>query len=540
MPSTYSINLNIPNMNPLVPPYAHTPIPITQVPISQVPMPFGTSIYTPYQPDIIKKYDVKISTGDLGNIKHIYQDMVPQNNSNYPDRYGTITERLNIANYYGLIFNKHYSHYDENLNDTIQKTNNRIDPNLSNLLGHIKINYFNSYYKITNDKNILEDLVNKPDNFIMFNVCFPIKYENKQLTCAEDSLRAHMRIYKLFEISDIKNNKIKNELLYYKKIEELIKNKKYPNFVLPYGKIFTSCNIDFKNLDYLKTIHYLSGIQNNAKVSSTDKCLLMLTESVNYNIIQWATKQYDKSENDKNNLYVSTVISTGIRSIEAWKSVIFQLLVSMYILYSNNIHFNNFSLKNNVFIKKIDITPPTIKYWKYVIDGTEYYVPNHGFLVMIDSNFINDINDTQIDINEQIKNIFEEFINCEQIPKDIKDIINKINKDDDIKEIIHDNFNKYIYEKLGYMIPESELNEYKLLEHDKNFKLGNLVLYKKFSKVYIISSYIKNNTIFTNNKSINNYDENQIELDKQTVTFDLITKFIYKPNKEVIETYYIN
>lgn len=580
MPYTHSINFNIPNANPSIPYFAQTQIPMN--PMNPVAMPFGHPIYTPYQPDINKNYDIKISTGDLGNIKHIYQDMLPKNGSNHPDRYATITERFNIANYYGLIFNKHYNHYNhsDELKKLLKNKKDIDDSNLSYLLGHIKVNNFNSYYK---GSSIIEDLSNAPNNFIMYNVCFPIKYDNNQLTCTEDSLRAHIRIYKLFNIEtketneEIALNKVFFELLYYKKIQDLIKKYKYPNFVLLYGVILTKCNIDFNNMEYFKNLKNLSKVQNNTNVLNKHDCLLMLTESVNYNIIQWASKQYDRPENDKNNknnFYVSTVISTGVRSDETWKSVIFQLLVAIYILHSTKIGFKNFSLKDNVFIKKIDITPPVIKYWKYIIDGTEYYVPNHGFLLMIDSNFtdnndividnakINHINSTDtkiydydkngdIDINKIIKDIFVNLNDLKTypdvtIPDSLIKMFNNIIKSvtsTSLKSIINENFNSYLYEKLGYMIPESELNDYNL-DHNKDFKVGDLVFYKKYSNVYIISTYkkkIKNNSheIYTNISDLNNYKEDDIKLDPVKVSEDLITKFHYKSNKEVIETYYI-
>jgi hypothetical protein len=579
MPYTHSINFNIPTTNGSVPLYAQTPIPMNsinhmgQMPFGYPyqPMPFGH----PYQP--IKKYNIQLSTGDLSTIKHIYEDMLPKNHSNHPDRYATIIERLNIADYYRLIFNKHYSHYEE-LKDILKEVP---ESSLSYLLGHIKINYFNSYYKYNNNEtSIIKDLTSHPKNFIMFNVCFPITYNNNIITCKDDSIRAQMRIYKLFDINTTDREQIKAlnniafELLYYNKIKNFIKTNKYPNFVLSYGEIFAPCNIDFDNIDelYLQNIHSLSD-----NISKQNNCLLILTESVNYNIIQWASKQYDKSENDNNNIYVSEVISTGVRSVEAWKSVIFQLLVAIYILDYNNIGFKNFSLKDNVFIKKIDITPPDIRYWKYIIGGVEYYVPNHGFLVMIDSNFTDNnyividgkersqitppVNNTydyknEIDRNIIIKNIFENFINLKTsgdvtIPDSLintfQEIINNV-QTVPLKSIINENFNSYLYEKIGYMIQESEWNEYKLLEYDKNFEIGELVLYKKYSNVHIISTYkgskkLAHNYIHeinTNTTVLNEYDEDNIRLEVVEVTEDLITKFNYKSNKVVIETYKIN
>ena len=589
-PYTHSVNFNMPNINRSVPLYGQTPIPMnpmTQEPLQPLPMvpismPFGHPIYTPYQPDIINKYNVNISTGNLGYINHIYQDMLPKNNSIH-DSYATIVERLTIANYYELIFNKNYNQYEEFKNMITDKIS---DTNLSYLLGHIKLDNINSYYS-TKDTNPVIAFATAPPNFFMFNVCSPIVYENNNIKCAENRTRAQLRIYKLFNI-DTTNpnenkalNKIAFELLYYKKIQDFIKIHKYPNFVLSYGHIVAPCKMDFDNINKMKNIKNLY-YDNTTK---ENKCLLILTESVNYNIIEWATKQYEKSEN--NNIFVSKVINTGVRSVEAWKSVIFQLLIAIYILHSNTICFKNFTLENNVFIKKIGITPPEIRYWKYIIDGAEYYVPNHGFLVMIDSNFI-DNNDiiihnevkkqiiepsvppapavppynynteiTDKDINTLIFNIFNNLTTKTHasitIPdgiintiSNIKNITNPISSTvTSIKDIINNVFKCYLYEKLGHMITDTELNEYKL-NPKKDFKTGDLVFYKKYTNVYIISAY-KDSTatthqIYTNNVDIDNYDEDKIDienLDIVTVTEDLITKFHYKSNNVVIETYYI-
>lgn len=551
MHSMHSIN-SINNINPMN--FNNHMNPINPVPMAPVQMQFGPPVYAPYQPDIIKKYNINLSTGDLGNIEHIYEDMIPKNNSNHPDRYATIFERLNIANYYGSIFNKHYYNYKE-IVDKIKNTDIiKNNSSLSNLLGNIRINNFNLYYNKSG--NILQNLASAPANFIMFNVCFPIEYNESKINCKENSLNGNIRIYNLLKTDKNKEkalNKIFTELMYYKKIEEIIKNKKCPNFVSSYGNIIAPCNIDFNNINKIKNLENLSTIYNESGSNNTNS-LLILTEGINSNILEWSSKKYTKGDE----IFVSKVISTGVRSLETWKSVIFQLLVGIYTLHINKIGFKNFSLKDNVYIKKINITPPTIKYWKYVIDNVEYFVPNHGFLVMIDTNFIdnNDIiinnekkdyfkedekydYDYEIDIIKIINNLF----NFDNIPTDIQKIfdnIKKYTKDKDIKKIINNNFYEYLYDKIGYIIPESELNEYKLNEYDKNFQIGDLVLYKKFSKVYIISSYSDKGTILTNNSSLREYNESNIHLEEVKVSDDLITKFTYKSNKDIIETYYIS
>jgi hypothetical protein len=51
------------------------------------------------------------------------------------------------------------------------------------------------------------------------------------------------------------------------------------------------------------------------------------------------------------------------------------------------IYFNNFSLKNNVFIKDVQTDNTGNSCWVYKINNIEYYVPNYGYLLVIDSNY---------------------------------------------------------------------------------------------------------------------------------------------------------
>jgi hypothetical protein len=529
-----AIPMPMPSVYTMVPPYAQNPIPIipnTQIPIVQMPTPYGPPLYAPYQPNINKKYDVRISTGDLSNIKHIYQDRLPKKDSNFPDRYATITERVNIANYYNLILKKYYNVYDNTtiINDIENKNIRTTTNNLSHLFNHIKI-------IDTDFLNILNDAT---ENFIIFNVCFPIKYDNYHITCADENLRAHLRIYNILNNED-NNRKIYNDINYYNKINELIKNKINPNFVLSYGTFVTPLKFDFKTINELTKKTNLSKIQN--QTNGNGNCLLILTESVNYTIKNWVTKKYGDSKSSiVPDINIIPIISTGTHSQETYKSVLFQLLVAIYFLQINNFNFTNFSLQN-VFIKTIDITPPNIKYWKYIINGIEYYVPNHGFLVMIDKQFDSEFNSGKLDTNTILQEI-KQFIDDNHIS------INDFEINDKIITLINKHFGSYIYEKVGHIIPASniEKNEYKLFKYNKNFIPGELVLFTKSTDIYIISTYLgkKNKTnniheINTNNSEFNNYKEDNINLEVVEVSDDLIIKFHYKSQKEIIETYHIS
>ena len=89
--------------------------------------------------------------------------------------------------------------------------------------------------------------------------------------------------------------------------------------------------------------------------------------------------------------------NTGYHNSKIWKSVLFQLIHSMYILQEHKIYFRNFNIENNVFIKDLFANPSNIGHWVYKVNGVEYFVPNLGYLVMIDSRYV--------DIDNQYENI---------------------------------------------------------------------------------------------------------------------------------------
>jgi hypothetical protein len=109
--------------------------------------------------------------------------------------------------------------------------------------------------------------------------------------------------------------------------------------------------------------------------------LLALTESPLYNIYSWSSKTYETEGN------IRKMINPGYHSAEVWYSVLFQLIAALYVLQINKIAFRDFSLKDNVYIKDISVHEHMTTYWKYTIDGIDYYIPNHGYLTMIDSNY---------------------------------------------------------------------------------------------------------------------------------------------------------
>ncbi len=121
----------------------------------------------------------------------------------------------------------------------------------------------------------------------------------------------------------------------------------------------------------------------------TGKALVCLTEAANYNILGWAKKEYRTNGN------IKTMINSGYHTKTVWESVLFQLMAALYVMQIKGIIIKDFKLDRNVFIKDISTGGNVTHYWKYKIRGIEYFIPNYGYLVLIDSNY-RDFDQSQI------------------------------------------------------------------------------------------------------------------------------------------------
>jgi hypothetical protein len=122
----------------------------------------------------------------------------------------------------------------------------------------------------------------------------------------------------------------------------------------------------------------------------SDKCLVMLSEAPTQLLLNWARRTYQEKSGP-----IKTMIQNGYHHDKVWESVFFQLLLSMLIMFDKKIMFSEFSLENNVYIKDLRHNEQNVGIWKYIYNGIEYYVPNYGYLLLIDSNFGELLNDTQ-------------------------------------------------------------------------------------------------------------------------------------------------
>ena len=294
---------------------------------------------------------------------------------------------------------------------------------VSNLLSYIKISDLNPY---TCSENPLKEL---PRNFLLYRGAYPIKYDTKLNTInnAKTFHQINIRIYML-SLGDIKckelnkfinsdNFDVWREIKYYDFIKNEILNRKVsPNFIAPIlYKIDSKSIYNWDELDKIRyqkvprmdinkiirnqktinkvyndtTMSKLNVAQKTDLTQDCNKSLILLTEAPSSNIIQWTTPKYISKGS------VETMVKTGYYTPDIWQSIIFQLVYAFAVMQKKEIFFNNFSLEKNVYIKNISYDPTSIGSWIYKVNNIEYYVPNYGYILMIDSKY----NDIDIDFN---------------------------------------------------------------------------------------------------------------------------------------------
>jgi hypothetical protein len=112
--------------------------------------------------------------------------------------------------------------------------------------------------------------------------------------------------------------------------------------------------------------------------------LAVITEAPTYHLFDWLS---DKNISNTIAQNVITTISSGNKNDNIWRSILFQLMVALATLQKHSIYIDNFNLERNVFIKEVGGEGMATTYWKYKIDGLDYYIPNFGYILVIDSNY---------------------------------------------------------------------------------------------------------------------------------------------------------
>lgn len=408
----------------------------------------------------------------------------------------------------------------------------------------------------------------------IYRSCYPITTDRQKITiCAKGSVGLHIKFYDKNYYDEIAiKTKIRNqtqkyyelEKAYYIKIrDEIILKNICPNFVLMYTHYNCNrCNEPFKELDKRKIRQPMQNQftlnmnpqdilkQKKKSIIDVKKCLIILTESPNQNLLQWMenTRTYGVNKRMQTQY--------GHHTETEWKSFYFQLFAALYTLQCKDICINNFNY-DNIMIKILD---SKTGYWIYTIDGIDYYIPNCGFIVQIDCGFQykNSDEEFHISIGESTsdyrKNIWDKVINNDPFgigiynanivppPANILDLIHNINKNKNkifqeskIDSILfYKYFSDFLHNRKGTDVLQNELNSciIDVTEYNdfNSYNVGEMVVYIDELNTYKWSIYLgkinEDYAVCLENNNIKNVTESDIRKSKlTTIIQDLHTNY---------------
>lgn len=540
------------------------------------PYPFGPTMYQPLVQPITKEYNISFGgiDGNHAAMSGIYEDMLPTDEVTTKNSFNTIKERTILHNFIRNIFIRVAE--GEEINITGVKRNEVI-----NLLSRLKLLDINPYHHCDISNNPYTTL---PERFIIYRSCYPIKLsQTNAIECAKSSIGLNVRVYLLSKLDEMlmmegrfQDSDILIELNYYKYIRnDILKKKVSPNFVLMHSYYYTTnIGLNFKKFEPLRLQHkdvqieklkaeernklykeLMQKQQTGGKVPDkdldSDKCLVLLTESPTLNITKWWESMY------KTRGGIRTMISSGYHSEEVWNSVICQLLFALFTMYIKGIIFTDFTLVDNVFIKDLQFNEQNIGYWKYVCFGIEFFVPNYGYLVQIDSNFKDitstngkkikqlpsETNTKQVSLTQTIDDDFSTTLKTciHALPQEhqLKNVT--ITKDTTILDllILLINSFKILHSRVGTLLYDNEKQNIGTeLMIDSQTKSGSYIAYKDGQANMYFGIYIDKNQILFKDKKSKSF----VVTTKSPITnYPGNIEYVYEPGKQMnlLETYII-
>ena len=419
---------------PQVYPPAHVPVPNPYMPFVTPYQQYAYG-FQPNQIPVQKYYNISMSSpvGNHSTINRIYEDMLPVDPN--PFTLSTIYERKELLRYFRNMLLEYGDGEEFSISPGPKKT----------LLSYVRLIELNPY---TEQKNPYHGLAS---DFMLYNAAYPIKYEQDKnhLAIVKNPIGLNVRIYKLSDGADSAlglNNRINlddfevlREIKYYEYIREnVLKTKTSPNFITLY--LYTKDSTSRLNWDEINMLKYRTfpknqlkqNVDNNNIVNNSHtitygqttitpntswprmknyamdpnsfnqvkdlnkdegKSLIAVTEAPNNNIVKWASPLYQSFG------AVQQEVETGYHNVEVWRSILFQLVYSCAVLEEADICFENFSLLNNFYIKDLFADPGKRDHWIYKVNNHEFYIPNYGYLLVVDTNFADIFSTTQENLN---------------------------------------------------------------------------------------------------------------------------------------------
>lgn len=285
------------------------------------------------------------------------------------------------------------------------------------------------------------------------------------------------------------------------KLEEWIKNKVNlgPDKIEENKRTFAK----LLDLDYDHPIvkNKLDEFLKLLKQSELDKMmedsqvsLGIITESPTSTFTKWASPVYTGSGS------LRTMSQTGYHDYKVYESILFQYIHALAVMQEKGIALGNFNPLYNLFVKDIYADDRDTKHWRYVVDGIDYYVPNYGYVAMIDSFyggplkaaetrekkvFLKSSGDNTFEkVYEHFKNIIDvNFYKTEwrsngahPVPTEFIELLDKLNRitSTNVKEYLKV-FTNLLNNRIGEKVTNTEMNNIDLTRFPGDLKTGSIV-----------------------------------------------------------------
>ncbi len=305
--------------------------------------------------------------------------------------------------------------------------------------------------------------------------------------------------------------------------------------------------------------------------------IVAITESPTYTLYSWASKIYQQEGNTRR------MVNTGFHKDDIWKGIIFQLMVGLYVMKLQGLFINNFSIKNNVFVKDLSVEGNVTNYWKYRINGVDYYIPNHGFVVLIDTNYRdtdvipsgtliptkqpNKLDGTLFDMgntmsgtpNDQFLAMFKAGISPNNFGPDfvaeggtppssvVMDLLTRMEADasTEIEDYFINYMSKFMNNRIGTYLKEQEVIH---IRNDdlREFKKGQILVQEEGNGIYKYVLYIDTNNgvarVLTKDRTSQN-DPQYIDKDNETIIqrdVQVTTLKNYSLTEPIVQNYKMN
>ena len=494
-------------------------------------------------------------TGGHVEMNKIYEDILPGKGNKLTST--TLGERLQTYDYIRQIIIK--------INEGEEISIDTQDQN--NLMSYIKLIELNPGYYSVLHSNPYKGL---PYGLLVYGCCFPIRYDRitQSTICAKNSIGLNIRLYALtcaehysykFRQTIYIFYDVWRELAYYQYIREnILKRKQSPNFPLMYSyflspnkkidffKLKKSCltQKDLLSLEYknFEKCHALSSSESFGKLirpmgsianiperiveklpdevdptlqAYSGTTLIIITEASHHNLYQWASRIYEQDG------IVNKMISNGYHNESVWINIIFQIIAALHVMQVHGIYIRNMTIGDNVYIKDLQNYGKPMGYWKYIINGIPYYIPNYGYIVFLDSNF-KDIHPTDMVTRAQKReykiytsNIFGKKYSMKSIRRKVFENYQNI--------ISTNSFTKEHTQNNVFRPPESVMKIIEAMMEDAETDLGN-ILAKYFRQ--LMNNRI--GTLLRKDSEVPNIREITGNLKNGEMTIEVIEENLYK------------